>query len=259
MPLPSSATPTGPNGVASAIVASRDVQGEIGQLEGLVAGRRKQLVDLAPADLAVDQAPAQPHSAGIDPINLEAAVPPQAHLDDRVTRREVGMPWVADDQVVHFLGAKPDAIEMIGRGDSAPLEFAFEEMGGDRPALDPDHGDHSDQQQQHARARRSWRSGPSAGLALSPRGLGSAAPPLASTNPSRRRPFQIRHDRFHAAPFCGSLALLGSVAKGRQWTGLSAKARMVTQAGIARGCASGCSPPGRTASTITSWSNICSR
>ena len=82
LPLPSSAKPSGPNGVASAMLLSATSSDEVGQRERLVARRRKQLVDLAPADLAVDQPAAQPDAARDDAIDLEAAVPLQPHLDD---------------------------------------------------------------------------------------------------------------------------------------------------------------------------------
>ena len=178
-------------------------------------------------------------------------------------RDEVGMLGIADDQVVHFLGPQPDAVEVIGRGHAAPLEFAFQIVRGDRPPLDPDDGDRSDEQDAGEPSATKLATRPQRGprrtMIASPCFRRSAAPPLGSTNPSRARPFQMRHDRFQAAPFCGQVAIARYSRKGAAWTGAPAKARNGAPAAIAPGCASGCSTPGRRASTITSWSNICSR
>ena len=72
-----------------------------------------------------------------DPIDLEAAVPLEPHLDDRAAGDEVGPARIADDQVADLLGPEADPVEVVGRLDAAPLELALEELGGDRPALDP--------------------------------------------------------------------------------------------------------------------------
>ena len=68
-----------------------DVEHEIGQSERLVARRRHQLVDLAPADAAIDQLPAQPNSASDDAVDFEAAVPFQPRFDMREARDQVGL------------------------------------------------------------------------------------------------------------------------------------------------------------------------
>ena len=115
-----------------------DVETKFGQRERLVARRRQQLVDLAPADPAVDQPAAQPHAARDDPINLEIAVPLQPRLDDREAGDEVGALGVADDEVADLLGPQADPVEVIARGDAAPFELALQIMRGDRPPLDPD-------------------------------------------------------------------------------------------------------------------------
>ena len=97
----------------------------------------------------MDQPAAQPHAARHDAIDFEAAVPLQPHLDDRVAGCEIGALGIADHQVVDFLRAQPDAIEMVCRLDPSPLELALEEVGRDRPPLDPDDRDRDQHEQQH--------------------------------------------------------------------------------------------------------------
>jgi hypothetical protein len=105
----------------------------------------------------VDQPAAEPHAAGDDAIDLEAAVELQVHLDDRVACDEIGMPGIANHQVADFLGAEADAVQMILGLHSAPLELALEEVSGDRPALDPHGEDREDDQgedQQRGKGRQ---------------------------------------------------------------------------------------------------------
>ena len=90
--------------------------------------------------------------AGDHAIDLEIAVPLEAHLDQRVTGDEVGPPRIADDEVADLLRPEPDPVEMIARLDVPPLELPFQEMRGDRPTLDPDHGDDDGEEDQHAKS-----------------------------------------------------------------------------------------------------------
>ena len=138
-----------------------DVQYEIGQSERFVARRRHQLVNLAPADAAVDQLPAEPNSARDDAVNFEATVPFQPRFDLREARHEVGVLWIADDQVADLLGPQADPVEVVCRGDAAPLQLAFQIMGGDRPPLDPDERDRSDQHHQEPEREEARDAAPS--------------------------------------------------------------------------------------------------
>jgi hypothetical protein len=99
----------------------------------------------------MDQSAAQPNSAREDPIDFETAIPLQTHLDDRVPSDEVGMTGIANDEVVNFLGPQPHSIEMVTRGNAAPLEFAFEIVSGDWAALDPHERNHDDKEEQQAK------------------------------------------------------------------------------------------------------------
>ena len=70
-----------------------NIQNDVGQRERLVRWRREQPVDLAPADLAMDQPPAKPHASRDDPVDFEAAVPLQPHLDDAHASRRDRADW----------------------------------------------------------------------------------------------------------------------------------------------------------------------
>ena len=76
----------------------------------------------------------------------------QPQLDQRIAGDEVGVFGVADHEVSHDLGAQPDPVELVGGLDSAPLELALEDVGGDRPARDPHRGDCDEDQQQQRQA-----------------------------------------------------------------------------------------------------------
>ena len=60
------------------------------------------------------------------------------------------MSWSAGGFVASTLRsrAKPDPVEMVGRLNAAALELAFEEVGRDRPPLDPHHSDCGDEKKQ---------------------------------------------------------------------------------------------------------------
>ena len=137
MPLPWSATPTGPNGVASAMVLSAMSSAKLGSWNGLLLGGGSNLSTWPQLTLPLTSGRAAGRR-GHKCDNFEAAVPLEPHLDDRVAGDEIGPLGIADDEVVHLLGAQADAVESVAGGDAAPLELAFEEMRGDRPPLDPD-------------------------------------------------------------------------------------------------------------------------
>ena len=108
----------------------------------------------------------------------------------RVARREVRPPGIADDEVMDFLGAKADPVEMVAGLDSAPLELAFEEMGRDRPPLDPHHRDDDDQRSDQPERDKARKPPPAIAIvderfaavhALPHPRL--SAPPLGLTNP----------------------------------------------------------------------------
>ena len=161
LPEPSSATPTGPNGVASAMLLSATSSTKLGSSNGLFVGGGRSRSIWPQLTLPWIRPSAQPHAAREDPIDLEAAVPLQPHLDDRVLGDEVRPLGIADDQIVDLLRAEADAVEVIARGDSAPLELALQIMRGDRPPLDPDDARSRSRAGSAGRVRRTWRSGPS--------------------------------------------------------------------------------------------------
>ena len=111
LPRPSSAKPKGPYGVASAIVASFRSTARSGSVNGLPAWRRKQLVDLAPADAVADHPALQPNAARRDAIDLDLAVPLDPHLHHGLARGQVGVGGIADDKVAELLRAKANPIE----------------------------------------------------------------------------------------------------------------------------------------------------
>ena len=138
LPLPSRATPTGPNGVASEMLLSATSRTIFGSWNGLLLGGGRSLSIWPQLTLPCTSSPAQPHSPRDHAIDCEAAVELEAHLDDRVLGDEVGPLGIADDEVADLLGPEPDPVEMIFRLDPAPFELALEEVRGDRPPLDPD-------------------------------------------------------------------------------------------------------------------------
>ena len=95
----------------------------------------------------MNQPPAQPDPARDHSVDGEIAVELDAHLDDRVARNQVGPLRIADHQVVHFLGAEADPVEVVARGDPAALELLLQDMGRDRAALDPQRRDRGDDDQ----------------------------------------------------------------------------------------------------------------
>ncbi len=136
-PDPSAAMPTGPNGVQERNLLSATSSTMSGSSNGLLRRRRQQLVDLAPANPAVHQPAAQTDATSDHAVDLEAAVPLQSHLDERVARDEVGVFGIADDEVADLLRTETDAVEMIASLDPAAFEFAFQKMRRDRPSLNP--------------------------------------------------------------------------------------------------------------------------
>ena len=101
-----------------------DIDHDVGQAERLAARRRQQFVDLAPADPAAgSNRPLQPHAAGNDAIDLDAAVPFDPHLDERARGDEVGLARIADDEIADLLGVQADAVERVGRLDAAALQL----------------------------------------------------------------------------------------------------------------------------------------
>ena len=69
---------------------------------------------------------------------------------------------IADDEVADLLRAETDPIEVIACLNAAPLELALEEMRRDWPPLNPYGSDRDREQDQHARAPRTWRCAPNA-------------------------------------------------------------------------------------------------
>ena len=130
--------------------AVRDVKHDVGELERLLRRRRQQLVDLAPANPAVHQPAAQTDATSDHAVDLEAAVPLQSHLNERVARDEVGAFGIADGEVADLLRTETDAVEMIASLHPAAFEFAFQKMRRDRPSLNPQNSDRDGKQDQGA-------------------------------------------------------------------------------------------------------------
>ena len=114
-----------------------DIERKVGQSERLVAWRRHQFVDLAPAHSSAPKSAAQPDASGDNPVDFEIPIQFQTSLDLCEFCNQIGSSGVADDQIANLLSAKADPIEVIGRLDSSPVELAFNEMFRDRASLDP--------------------------------------------------------------------------------------------------------------------------
>ena len=152
LPRPWSAKPSGPKGVASAIVVSATSTTISGNLNGLPVGAGSNLSICPQLTLLPTTRPLQPHAARRDAVEFDAAVPLQPHLHQRDARGQVGVGGIADDEVADLLGAQPDAVEVVGRLDPALLQFAGDDVGRDRLARQPDGGDrdqHKDEEAEH--------------------------------------------------------------------------------------------------------------
>ena len=158
-PLQSDSNRTEGCGKADAAVG--DVQHDGGKFEWLVARRRQQFVNLAPAHLAMHQPAAQPHAARDDPVDFEASVPLHAHLDLGEAGRDVRLLRIADHEIADLLGPETHAVQMVAGLDAAPLKLALQIMRGDRLAFDPDGGNGEKQQDENAQ-RKEARDAPPA-------------------------------------------------------------------------------------------------